>query len=95
MEKLLLSVFFGVFIIAGLGALVVIQQSNIGNLVHPPQYVSCHYVDQDQFGPCMRVEKQLGVRCSPEETGGLRNMDDEGRYWGNRPCVPVYGTDKW
>ncbi|MAF34767.1 hypothetical protein CMO91_02890 [Candidatus Woesearchaeota archaeon] len=97
MEKLLLSVFFGVVIVAGVGALSIIQASNTGAF-YPKlyaKYVSCHYVEEDQFGPCMRIEKQLGTHCNPQPTGSMINYDGEGLNWGQRPCTPAHGTDKW
>ncbi|MBI4143971.1 hypothetical protein HY486_01860 [Candidatus Woesearchaeota archaeon] len=87
MEKLLLAIFFGVFLVGGIASLILIQTESTGASTYltTPKYVSCRYMDYDRFGDCVRVEKQYGVRCSPP-------MDAEFHNWGKglstqmRPC---------
>lgn len=32
------------------------------------KYISCRYLDYDNQGRCVRLERQPGVRCNPSET---------------------------
>lgn len=29
------------------------------------QYVNCAYIDNDNFGVCVRIEQQQGIKCTP------------------------------
>ena len=47
------------------------------------KHVSCRYWDTDLYGDCIRLEKQLGVACSPPEDAERYQT----RYgWFLRPC---------
>lgn len=59
------------------------------------KYVTCRYLDFDNHGRCVRLEKQLGVQCNPQETiypyqqeYGTGTPGDEQWSWGwfIRPC---------
>lgn len=54
------------------------------------QYVSCHYLDQDIRGSCMRIEKQMSASCNPAETAFPYGKGAYGYFI--RPCAPAYGN---
>ena len=66
----------------GLIGIIGVQTTGMAARYGPPE-ISCHYVDQDKWGQCLRVEKQIGAHCLPAE--------DEYKYttkygWFIRPC---------
>ena len=57
------------------------------------KYTSCHYLDQDIRGPCMKIEKQMSANCNPAETAFPFGKGSYGYLI--RPCAPPYGQGKF
>jgi len=94
MERLLVSVFLGIVLVAGIGALAIINTAETGAYVTTVKYISCHYKDEDLHGGCVRIVKQLGTSCDPPQDRLLRDWDS-GYGWLARPCVPAFSSERF
>lgn len=64
--------------------------------IYKVKYISCRYLDFDNTGRCVRIEKQMGSRCDPPNTiypydksyGWGKKGPDWADSWGwfIRPC---------
>ncbi len=81
---LLIIVFLGLIVVF-LGVQMTGQASKH---LYTVMYRSCHYLDYDARGECVRIERQNSNHCSPEET-----IPDQltGTY-GKRPMNWFYRT---
>ena len=57
-----------------------------------PKSRSCHYLDQDNFGECLHIEKQMG-ECDPPETAASYRGYEYG--WFLRLCQPLDHPSKF
>ncbi len=63
-------------------------------------YRSCHYLDSDMRGDCMRIERQNSNKCDPPETipeqlTGSYNPWNRPMQWFYRICSGPKGTVSW
>lgn len=59
------------------------------------RYRSCHYLDYDVRGECIRIERQNRNNCDPPETVPLPLLGNYGKRpmnWFYRICEPPHGT---
>lgn len=93
MDKLALGVLSAVAIMGLFSILTNVQSQVTGAYSwNRVQYTSCHYLDRDSFGTCMRTERQNSTHCSPPETA-FRYQGETG--WFIRPCAPYYGNERF
>lgn len=90
MEKLILSVFFGVFIVAALASLMIIQtgkeSSGASTWMTTSKTVKCKYWNFDNYGYCVKTEVQEGTTCNPESDVKFHNWE-QGQGSLQRPCT--------
>jgi len=82
-------------VLASVGVIMMASQGSITGAYSwlTVKYESCHYFDQDQYGTCMRIERQVGPSCEPPEDAFRYS---EGAYgWFIRPCTAYRGTTKF
>ncbi|MBI5066301.1 hypothetical protein HZA97_08760 [Candidatus Woesearchaeota archaeon] len=100
MNKTELWIFAIIIVLALVVVFLGVQATGNVSRIYNVQYRSCHYLDSDMRGDCMRIERQESTKCDPAETipeqlTGSYNPWNRPMQWFYRICSGPKGTTSW